>query len=423
MSKMLCLLAVLVACSSSPRKDSDPSLAPSQVSVTPMQGSAAPKITKRDELDECLALEMTEWTDPHGQGQLLEGFGFKSRAQKAVPPSPKPKFGTIDSFSLDSISINRDRRRLTVDDKFRFVFADQEAMAAKNRSKNAANIAPDGLVPGDWLHIQMQGVLHCIQKSPSDPERTMPAVIEIVSARYIASDKISLNGWRFGFKLVRLSTDPNADAPASAPAPTEADPHDASSVTNALCEGNADGAFPILGKVDDSGKYNRDSNTFSFACTKRDIGKCVDFGGYKTGVPQSGQFDYLQACMRMMSADYCGDGSSYTVDDTLVWFWDTNYGGADSELPANVKFEAAWGDRGMKCWAHRRRHEYAAPDCFATTKQCRSSEEAKKMFKGESLIFNESCDPDNGGSCSGSISGSPSQAELKRSRKSVPVAR
>ena len=85
--------------------------------------------------------------------------------------------------------------------------------------------------------------------------------------------------------------------------------------------------------------------TFSIGCRKVGaIAKCVDFG-YKPW--RSAKDDERhQACVRMVRADYCGDGTPWTVNGTQLNVWDHD------KIQTDTKpwtFEAAWTAEGASC--------------------------------------------------------------------------
>jgi hypothetical protein len=96
---------------------------------------------------------------------------------------------------------------------------------------------------------------------------------------------------------------------------------------------------------------------FTFACQGSGIYKCVDWG-YKPWLSAKrcssdgtcedvSLNDYHQACVRMVRADYCGDGTPYTRDGTWIDFWDSIAIQTDTE-PA-WDFEAEWVPSGARC--------------------------------------------------------------------------
>lgn len=89
---------------------------------------------------------------------------------------------------------------------------------------------------------------------------------------------------------------------------------------------------------------------FTLTCTSGAEGKCVRFG-YKPwakapdGTPL---LAHWQACIRMVRADYCGDGEPHTRDGTLIDLYDM-VGVQKDEPAAGMEFEAAWAPYGAVC--------------------------------------------------------------------------
>jgi ADYC domain len=107
-------------------------------------------------------------------------------------------------------------------------------------------------------------------------------------------------------------------------------------------------AIPLAGAWDTAGRYRDEPGLITFACTWGAIGKCVRFGyaPWRTVNGRSLRDAHL-ACVRMVRADYCGDGVGHTRDDTMLDFWDT-LGVASRDLPPERPqvFEAAWTPDG-----------------------------------------------------------------------------
>ncbi|HEY9879130.1 MAG TPA: ADYC domain-containing protein [Leptolyngbyaceae cyanobacterium] len=104
-------------------------------------------------------------------------------------------------------------------------------------------------------------------------------------------------------------------------------------------------AIPFKGTWDKKGNYI-ESDIVTFGCTSGNIGKCARFG-YKPWKVVNGRplRDFHQACMRMLSADYCGDGIAHTRQGTPINIYDV----LEIEKPEpapNMVFEAAWGPDG-----------------------------------------------------------------------------
>jgi hypothetical protein len=150
-----------------------------------------------------------------------------------------------------------------------------------------------------------------------------------------------------------------------------------------LCGLDANGdpiqAIPLEGIWDyrqgvaGGGSHLDDPASFTFACGGYALAKCVEMG-YKPWQPSKicvkGQgcvhttlAPVHQACTRMLRADYCGDGSSHTVDGTEIQAFDA-YGIRSVTQPWEV--EAEWGPEGARCVAQDRIPTAPTPTCAAT---------------------------------------------------------
>lgn len=123
-------------------------------------------------------------------------------------------------------------------------------------------------------------------------------------------------------------------------------------------------AIPISGRYDaTSGAYTADSSIFTFACINAALGKCA-LWGYKpwaskqecgtdgTCQPQS-LIPWHQACVRMVRADYCGDGVPHTRNGTQINIWDNL--GIQLQTPnTGWALEAEWTPTGAACINHTR---------------------------------------------------------------------
>lgn len=124
-----------------------------------------------------------------------------------------------------------------------------------------------------------------------------------------------------------------------------------------FCTPGPDGlklAFPLAGIWTPDGRHLPSATHFNMTCTSGAIGKCVRFG-YRPWAKRDGTalWDYHQACVRMMRADYCGDGNPFTRNGTLINLDDTlGIQKADPGEPST--FEAGWGPNGALCVHHPR---------------------------------------------------------------------
>ncbi|HUL57937.1 MAG TPA: ADYC domain-containing protein [Anaeromyxobacteraceae bacterium] len=159
-------------------------------------------------------------------------------------------------------------------------------------------------------------------------------------------------------------------------------------------------AIPLAGRWErgsgreTGGRWVPAPGSFTFACEGAALAKCV-YLGYR---PWAGKVrhctdsdhcrettlaDLHQACVRMLRADYCGDGTPHTVDGTIIGYRD-GFGilrGVE-EWP----FEAEWGPSGAVCISRTRLLELPEPSCIERLRKpgCGSL----SHFDGGTLIMN-----------------------------------
>jgi ADYC domain len=119
-----------------------------------------------------------------------------------------------------------------------------------------------------------------------------------------------------------------------------------------LCGYEADGsarrALAVPGTWDlATGAWSDTGNTFSFACRAASIAKCVELG-YKTW---DGFGDHQHACVRMLRADYCGDGNPHTVNGTPINIYDNAGVQTDTE---SWNIDGEWTADGSLCFNNYR---------------------------------------------------------------------
>jgi ADYC domain len=102
------------------------------------------------------------------------------------------------------------------------------------------------------------------------------------------------------------------------------------------------GSWNLVEGVIGGGAYDAATSEFTIACRGTAIAKCVELGY----TPWTGRNAELAACVRALRGDYCGDGTPYTVDGTLVNIYDQTGIAADSAawIP-----EAEWTPDGARC--------------------------------------------------------------------------
>jgi len=102
------------------------------------------------------------------------------------------------------------------------------------------------------------------------------------------------------------------------------------------------GTWNLAQGVPGGGAYHPNSAEFTIACRGSAIAKCLELG-YK---PWTGRAREIASCVRALRADYCGDGTPYTVDGTLVNLFD-DVGLQFDE--ADWDAEAEWTPEGASC--------------------------------------------------------------------------
>ncbi len=127
---------------------------------------------------------------------------------------------------------------------------------------------------------------------------------------------------------------------------------------------------------DRAGGWRPSSNEFNFACRGSSVAKCVEMGfaphldraqstgdrttGVERDVDTPQSQIYHQACVRMLRADYCGDGRSFTESGVTLNHWDTR---ARWPSLSGWNFEAGWDDNGAICIEDTRLDHASLPAC------------------------------------------------------------
>src|SRR5256885_8994027 len=133
----------------------------------------------------------------------------------------------------------------------------------------------------------------------------------------------------------------------------------ANGIWSPLCHdagGAAVPAIPLAGRwnygrgVAGGGAHIDDPTAFTFACQGLGaIAKCAFPIGYKPWKSVHGVSlaPYHQACVRMLRADYCGDGTPWTQNGRKIDVYD----GLGIERPSQPHwlFEPEWGEGGAVC--------------------------------------------------------------------------
>jgi hypothetical protein len=135
---------------------------------------------------------------------------------------------------------------------------------------------------------------------------------------------------------------------------------------NTLCGSEPDGspvlAIAVPGSWDGTASYTNSPTSFTWSCRHKSIAKCVEMG-YQ---PWDGRDVEMASCVRLLRADYCGTGTSYTLDGTLLNLYDDEGVQTDTESWA---IEAEWSPAGAVCVnpGHTRaeRVSHTSPPCLA----------------------------------------------------------
>jgi ADYC domain len=122
------------------------------------------------------------------------------------------------------------------------------------------------------------------------------------------------------------------------------------------------GTWNLAEGVPGGGAYHPTTADFTIACRGSAIAKCLEFG-YR---PWADRVAEIASCVRALRGDYCGDGTPYTVNGTLVNIFDGD--GVQTDDAAWVP-EAEWGPDGALCVSKKRatRFDQVAhekPSCY-----------------------------------------------------------
>jgi len=142
------------------------------------------------------------------------------------------------------------------------------------------------------------------------------------------------------------------------------------------CQTDQQGVF-IAGRFDGKASYVPDPAVVTYSCMDGVIAKCVNWGY----APWLTDDEMHGACTRLARADYCGDGTPWTLDGTLINVFD-RLGIQPEGTGGDMSFEAAWGPNGAVCVArtrydiHNAKGKSVVPSCFAKLPRCSSLDEA-----------------------------------------------
>lgn len=114
-------------------------------------------------------------------------------------------------------------------------------------------------------------------------------------------------------------------------------------------------AFPMAGSWSATGRHLHSDNGFSLVCAGTVEARCVQLGYRPWDKTADGKnlWDYHEACVRALRADYCGSGATHSAEHANFSIYDL-IGVRKLAAPAGQSFEAAWGPRGAVCVRHVR---------------------------------------------------------------------
>lgn len=122
-----------------------------------------------------------------------------------------------------------------------------------------------------------------------------------------------------------------------------------------MCEAGPDGrrqGFPLSGRPHTDGRLQAaEPGIFELVCTAGARGKCVRLGYLPWA--DDAKRDLYNACVRLMRADYCGDGTATTRDGTRIDLYDDHAIQKPTNDPSD-SFEAGWTADGAVCVARTR---------------------------------------------------------------------
>jgi hypothetical protein len=143
------------------------------------------------------------------------------------------------------------------------------------------------------------------------------------------------------------------------------------------CNPDPDGrrlGFPLAGAFTPDGRYVASPGAFGaavagrilIACTGGAEGKCVRFGykPWRTLPDGTSLGPYYQACVRLVRADYGGDGVGHTRNGTPIDLFD-RIGIQRDETAPGMTLEAAFDPDGAVCVAHPRLPDLTSVDALA----------------------------------------------------------
>ncbi|TDU31735.1 hypothetical protein DFR24_1114 [Panacagrimonas perspica] len=167
---------------------------------------------------------------------------------------------------------------------------------------------------------------------------------------------VVIGGKAEAVRLVRISPDPDDTEILR----HEFERRDVSGQWHSACEPNFEGETWGIPVGPGAGQASH-TGAVSLTCSSGAIAKCIRYGYKPWGLGHNGEnlAPYFAACVRMIRADYAGDGSPHTKPGTFIKFHDAAVRWQQEAAPsADYVFEAGWSPDGAVCVAHVRWPEY-----------------------------------------------------------------
>jgi hypothetical protein len=167
---------------------------------------------------------------------------------------------------------------------------------------------------------------------------------------------------------------------------------------NNICMPDPDGrqlGFPLMGSFSKEMRYEPASNGIAILCTAGAEGKCIRLGykPWKTTKSGISLAPYYQTCLRLVRADYSGDGKGHTRDGMPIDIFD-KIGIQKDEAAPGMTLEAVWGPEGARCVRHTRLANDPALDAMRHEMPALSGQiGANCTEKHYGLLFNRSFGP------------------------------
>jgi ADYC domain len=164
-----------------------------------------------------------------------------------------------------------------------------------------------------------------------------------------------------------------------------------------LCRPDPEGrqaGFPLAGAFTADMRYVSRPGTLLITCVSGAEGKCIRFGYKPWGRAADGTplAPYYQACVRLVRADYCGDGIGHTRDGTSIDIFD-RIGVQHDEPGPGMSLEAAWGPDGAICVRHTRLSQPALAAIATTCPRLASHVGDRCDETAPALLYNRSVPP------------------------------